>query len=327
MKIFTFFISVGVAFSFARGIYPQILGQEEKSDPSGLQIAVTYEASEGRFGDQILGYLHAKWISYRFGIELLYKPFSYSEEFVLDEIEEKWSEEKEKGFENVISWVNDLSWSHQPLKNTLYMIPFFSDLEDDRKFHPEWSSMSIDWEDIGFRALLRSLFAPVKIRPHFPGSRDFDYLTVAVHVRRGGGKDASNAYLLWPMRFPPDCYYTECLRKLCELFPGVPIYAHIFTDDLHPEDLAQNFQKQLPDVPIEFSYRKEGNGPDVHILDDFFAMMDFDCLVRSTSNYTLIPSLIGDYKVVMTPKHGYWTSVNGFCVEYYIDEVDIKMRY
>ncbi|HSX10109.1 MAG TPA: hypothetical protein VLF94_00110 [Chlamydiales bacterium] len=276
--------------------------------------AVTYEMSKGRFGDQLMGFLHAKWVSYRYNIPLLYKPFLHSEEFALHELEELWTEEKEKSFERIVTCLDELT------DNSLYVIPFFSDLKEDSIFHPEWPTLAIDWEDRGFRNALRTLFAPRKEIPQIV--HEPNCLTVALHVRKGGGVDHSNSYFIWPMRFAPDSYYIECLHRLRRLFPNREICAHIFTDDLHPEQLAAKFQSHLPD--LHFTYREQGNGPDAHVLDDFFAMAHFDCLIRSASNFTLVPSLIGDYKVIMTPKHGYWVVANG-SGEYYVDEIDMQV--
>src|SRR5579862_7273227 len=49
--------------------------------------AVTYEFTGGRLGDNLLSYLHAKWISHTRQIPLLYKPFPYSSELCLHDIE------------------------------------------------------------------------------------------------------------------------------------------------------------------------------------------------------------------------------------------------
>src|SRR5271169_5509481 len=48
---------------------------------------ILYEAPSGRFGDQLIAYMHAKWLSYRHDIPLLYKPFIFSHELLLDEKE------------------------------------------------------------------------------------------------------------------------------------------------------------------------------------------------------------------------------------------------
>ena len=50
---------------------------------------VSYRLSGGRFGDNLLAYMHAKWVSYRYEIPLVYHDFPYAKELMLEEYEEK----------------------------------------------------------------------------------------------------------------------------------------------------------------------------------------------------------------------------------------------
>ena len=288
------------------------------------ETAVTYEVSDGRFGDQLLSYLNAKWISYRYHFPLLYKPFLHAEQFALHEIETPWTEDKQNSFDQVIIHTKDNHFSHSGAASLLYVIPFFSGLHDDLKFHPEWAYFSVDWKDPGFRDLLRPLFHPRK-QPLIP-AKNTHHLSVAVHVRRGGTLDLPYSNRLWPLRFVPDSYYCECLQKLCSLFPNREIHAILFTDDPHPEAIAAHYQKTLSALPITFDYKIKETA---HDLEDLFAMMQCDCLIRSESNYSLIPALTAAYKVVMTPQHYTWlvlTDENGELYgENYIDQIDIEM--
>ena len=206
----------------------------DKQQNAQTDVAVTYDVSPGRFGDQMLCYLHAKWISYRYGFPLLYKPFLHSDAFALHEKEELWTQEKESNFQN---------------------------------------------------------------------------------------ENYSSPHMLWPLRFPPNSYYIECLHKLCLLFPGQSIYAYVFTNDPDPEQIVGELQRNLSHLPIVFSCRQQNNLSHTAVIEDFFSMMQFDCLIRSASNYSLIPAIISDYKVVMTPKHHIWL-IDGFSVENYIDQIE-----
>lgn len=290
-----------------------------------LHAAISYDVSPGRFGDQLLSYLHAKWISHHYGLPLLYKPFMHSEEFALHDLEELYSEEKEKQFDAVIEYKGDEDFSSA---TALYLIPFFSESPEDRLYHSDWIYFPVDWKEENFRGTLRACFAPRKKQPPvtFP---EEPCLKVALHVRRGGGMDQSDAYILWPLRFPPDSYYCEALRKVSALFPGTVLYVFLFTDDLKPKEIVERYRKELADLPIRWGCREEGNGPKVHVMEDFFAMMQFDCLIRSLSNYTLIPACIGNYHVVITPKHNIWiprrVPFQGQYIENYIDEMEIAI--
>lgn len=296
--------------------------------PLCSEIGVTYQLSNGiGLGDHLLGYLHAKWISYKYGATLLYKPFLYSDEFALHEIEELWTEEKEGQFKDIYRGCEESFFAAPLSDNLLHIIPFFSDLEEDQKIHPEWSTFPIDWKNREFRKLLPPLFAPRKGRTPRNTIRNTSDLTIALHIRRGGEEmPFSYAMRVWPMRFASNRYYIDCLRELSRLFPNKILYAHIFTDDPEPKRLADELKAQLKDLPLFFSYREENNCSNTYVIEDFFQMMDFDCLIRSLSNYTLVPALIADYKIVMTPKQGYWSVANRE-VEYVIDQIELEIDY
>lgn len=288
--------------------------------------AVTYFVSPGRFGDQILCYLHAKWISYHYGFPLLYKPFLHSEKFALHEKEELWTEEKQACFEQVVTHTKNGSFERPLSGSRLYFIPFFSDLAEDHVLQPNWTTFAVDWKDEGFRKVLRELFAPLKEHSFAGVIQDKSYLTVAVHVRKGGGYDFACAHMVWPLRFPPLSYYVECLYKLSLMCPDRPIYAYVFTDDPNPQKIASELEKRLRGMPITIACRSSEDQKSSAAIEDLFAMMRFDCLIRSLSNFSLLPTLICDYQVVMTPKHSYWLVLENLTVENYIDEIEMLTR-
>ena len=64
--------------------------------------AITYFWGGGRFGDKIISYTTAKWISYKCNIPLLLKPFKYSSMLRLGREEKKYAKETVKQFEEVM---------------------------------------------------------------------------------------------------------------------------------------------------------------------------------------------------------------------------------
>jgi len=52
---------------------------------------------------------------------------------------------------------------------------------------------------------------------------------------------------------------------------------------------------------ITFACRENGNRHDRNVVDDFFALTKFDCLIRSDSNYSLMASKFADYKIQISP--------------------------
>lgn len=296
-----------------------------RGDPQESSITITYELPTSRFGNCMCCYLHAKWLSYLHGLPLLYKPFFYSDEFVLHEKETPWTEEKEKGFDHIVVYDRENGLSHPPEGFSLYTVPPFSEAPDDLLYFK--GCLSVNWKDEKFRALVRSFLSPIKKYPPFPFPKGKKNLvTVAIHVRKVGGFDESNSYFVFPLRFAPESYFIECLRRLVDLFPRRPIYAYIFTDDPHPEWLAATFKSHLRELPITFDYRKDGDQYDDHEMEDLFAMTQFDCLIRSASNFSFVATLIADYKVVMTPKSYTWIVINHLATEHYINKIDIEVK-
>lgn len=290
------------------------------------QTAVSYPSPHGRFGDQLTLYLHAKWISYRDGIPLLYKPFLFSDAFALHSIETPWTKEVEARFDQVLVCEGDQQFSQD---STLYLIPYFSECQEDRVFHPDWIRIPVDWNDLGWKAVLEQVLAPSEEYPSLI-PKGFEGITVALHVRRGGGFDPVMAYQLWPLRMPPDSYYIEALQIICGLFPETPIYAHLFTDEPDPASLARLYAEHLSGYPISFGFREFGNRHDANQMADFFGLFAFDCLIRSVSNFTLVHNIIGKYRVVISPKHVLWRyrqpPVKNHYLENYIDEIDVQIR-
>src|SRR5271156_1825171 len=51
----------------------------------GNQKAITYPATGCRFGDNLLAYLNARWLSYKYNLPFLYRQFPYSDQLALHE--------------------------------------------------------------------------------------------------------------------------------------------------------------------------------------------------------------------------------------------------
>jgi hypothetical protein len=292
--------------------------------------AITYKESKGRFADRFLGYIHAKWVSHQVGIPVLYKPFLFSDQFAFDDFEEVWTLEKERSFEKKTIYTADITIEDC----ALYEIPFFSDCLDDEKITHQKPIFKMDMRDQAFRSIIKQAFTLKMERPKhlFPNIENL--FTIALHVRRGGGFDPKFPFLLWPLRFTPDSYYIDSIRLISSLFPDRPLYAYIFTDDLNPGKIAGTFASALSDLPIQFDCRREGNHHDLNIVEDFLAMMEFDCLIRSASNYSLIPAIAADYEVVISPTHSVSRTDSGITIidinvdpiEKHIDKIELYLR-
>ncbi len=142
-------------------------------------------------------------------------------------------------------------------------------------------------------------------------------LSIAVHVRRGGGVDlplcqkkpASTTHFAdkkWPAKFPPHSFYIEQIRHIAQQHRGVPLYVHIFTDDPNPSEIVDIYKKALAEFSITFGCRQKGNKHDCNVLDDLFAMKDFDFLIRPESGLSLFSQILGNHKLVIYPLHATW---------------------
>lgn len=282
----------------------------------GNTSAITYNFSGGRFGDNVLAYLHAKWLSYEYNLPFLYKPFQYSSELNMDN-EEYWYSEKIGNFSQEIL----LNRNHRkPVGvNTVFVCPYFPEIEWELK-KEYYFTFPINWKDQQFRQHVRhmiSLKKPLNLT-HPPK----DILTVAIHMREGGGFDDEEHKFKHPLKTPPVTFYSDSLNKILAMFPSQPIYCHIFTDAVDPQLWIDKILAALPNnAPIQFTYRSQGNRHDSNVLEDFFSLFNFDILIRAESNYSIVPALIHDYAVVCYPKK---YSIKGRIV--IIDEIGVEIN-
>jgi hypothetical protein len=246
---------------------------------------VSYEFSGGRFGDNLLAYLHAKWISHTQNLPLVYRPFEYSNQLVLDR----------KG---ALFRACDM--------RKFLMVPYFP--EDpweiqyglDQNQMP-WPYFAVDWENPEFRKEVCELVAPKESLQLLSGP--LSSVRVAIHFREGGTYDSPGVIEQFPMKFPPFSYYIDALLKVIELFPNKPIFCYLFTDTPNTGYVANRIKHAMPlEANVSFEFRKRSNHWRANVLEDFFSLFQFDILIRPQSNFSLIPSLLHDYAVVFFPE-------------------------
>lgn len=285
--------------------------------------AVTYEFSLGRFGDNVMSYLHAKWISFQYKIPILYRPFKYSDQLVLHykEMDLITFSRKKAGLQHKILSHNDMTID--PKKRFIYVVPYFSEFFYERVMNKQWIYFEVDWNDEGFRQEIQRMIYPINesiLNVTLPK----DHVCVALHVRRGGGWDKPESLWIDPIKFPPDSFYIDQLKKISEIFEHKKIYAFVFTDDKNPGAIVDCFKKGLLGYDnITFNWRKEGNYHDANVIEDFFAMTKFDCLIHPQSNYSMIASKLTQYKVQIFPISYH---INCEKDEVIIDKVEIVLK-
>lgn len=270
--------------------------------------AVTYTFSGGRLGDNLLSYCHAKWISYIHNIPLLYKSFEYSDQLLMHELEIPYKQELVYQFERIITLAST-DYLIEPEKGYLYVVPFFCESIFNRTDTTFPFLFHVDWYDHTFKALLQRMIC--LRHPHKICTPLSNGITVAMHVRKGTGWDIPNYQITparltasHPLRFAPDSFYIAQLKKIARIFKDDHIYVHIFTDHDNPAELAMMYKKAVSCDRVSFDYRREENNEFINVLEDFFAMLHFDCLIRADSNFSLVVSRLGNYKLQVVPWHG-----------------------
>ena len=298
---------------------------ESKKKPKIEQVCrngngLTYSFSGGRLGDNLLAYFHAKWAAYQTGLPFFYHPFPYSDAFSLSKRDRQLSS---NSFHNQIT-IQQLQEIEKTPSSTLFTVPYFPESFFEYQTRSLWMLhlpyYSVDWKEPAFRAEVAACLKPTQTIPTFKFPQGC--INVGVHIRRGGGLDTSLAHHLLPLKFPPDDYYIQQIRTIAAIFPDQKIYIHIFTDDLNPKEIARNYKRALHNPQLKFGYRKKNNRPDANVLEDFFAMQKFDCLILCQSNYSLVASKVKDYTILITPIHAVWMENR-----WIIDEIELSFLF
>ncbi len=256
---------------------------------------VTYEFSGGRFGDCLLSYLHAKWLSYTYQIPLLYRPFPYSSELALHE--------KEKRYQPFYLLKHSMVKLGASLPcpaggSCIYECPYFPTIPDNEWEDPQTYRFSIDWNNEEFKNIAREMIAP--LRPLQLTLPPKNTINIALHIREGGGFEKGLFH--FPLKMPPLSFYLEAFSKILAEFEGFSIYCYLFTDALEPARLAKKLQKAVPQgAPVFIDYRKKGNHHAANVLEDFFSFFHFDVLICPQSNYSGVAAAMGDFAMTYFP--------------------------
>lgn len=272
--------------------------------------AVTYRLSGGRMGDNLMAYMHAKWVSHHCDLPLIYFRFPFSDQFVFDDVEIKASFLGDLDYafrvlkpgENLVKMVRQTDLP----KKVLFIIPYFpespSEISASLSSQQPFPYFRTNWEDPIFRKKLKELIAPKKAIKSFPLPKD--KITVAVHIRRGGsfGSDTDSIKTQYPLKFPSDEFFLEQLRRLYELLERQSLYVYLFTDDENPAIIKAKYQEHLLDLDMEIHCREKGNRWNTNVLEDFFALTQFDCAIHGESNFAICAGILADYKVEIFPQ-------------------------
>ena len=302
---------------------------------------ITYEFSGGRMGDNLITYLHAKWIAYKHGLTLLYRPFPNSDKFMLHQYEQA-AHNNEPAPQNIIeskpqpsidknrylslqrNYVakpkpvaqntpnqtvpnNEISITKENYRTLhlddqeIFKIPYFSDYQHEYPegyFSPE-SSFTIDWHDEEFKEILRTHIAPAEQLEHIIQPPE-NTISVAMHVRNGGRYE-QRSMKSDQLKYPPNSFFAEQLKYVCQKYPDKKIYAFIFTDSLNPREIADEILDKVKEFDVIIKYRPEDTSDTSYVLDDFFSIPLFNVLIRPCSNFSYVAGRLGNYLLEITP--------------------------
>jgi len=297
---------------------------------SSKNNAITYKLS-GRFGDNILQYSRAKWLSFKYNIPLLYKPFKHSDKLAMHHLEKTtYTPEIEKQFKHIINLKSDFHININT--NTAHTLFIKGNIQQSTKI-PYNIILLYEYmiQHPQFGEELKKMLQPTI--PLSTINLPADQVAVAVHVRKGSGSDkplispqeySNHEHLItyqeqlmekgyffadqnWPTKFPPEQYYIDQIKKLSSLLNDVPLFVYIFTDDQNPQEIAERFKKAIKKPNITFAYKENNtfNYRD-HVIEDYYNMAQFDCLIRSSSHFAFAAQLLGNHKIIIYPQHAQW---------------------
>lgn len=263
-----------------------------------ILYAVTYEFSGGRFGDNLLSYLHAKWISYIYEIQLFYKPFPFSSDLQLHDREICLDNKQIRHFQrrSIFNFQENL----KDASPTLFICPYFPEDPSFQRLNPKGHRFDVNWKDPEFKKIAQEMIAPKgELLLTIPPKTT---VNIAIHIREGGGYDTDHTRLWDPLKLPPLHFYIQGLLEVLEQFHDRPIYCYLFTDAIEPHLLAEELQQAIPkQIPIQIDYRRTQNRHDANVLEDFFSFFHFDVLIHPQSNYSIVAEKIGDFAIIYTP--------------------------
>lgn len=292
------------------------------------QRCISFEPWQGRLGDQLWNICKSLLLADKYKLPFICKPFSQMDQFAISQTVSENTETptriKKVSNESDIEKLKD--------KDVLFLTNFYT------KPHDLLYNYCLEHKT--FQQKLRAHFAPSSSTPPML-TLPTDIITVALHIRKGSKfdtqlssvqeyldqreiiqytkskqqlpvhskecKTASSAMdRRYPLKFPPNQYYIDAIHKLSELYNHQPLYIHLFTDHYNPEALLKKIKQAVNRDTITWATRSNRQKQETTILDDFFAMTHFKCLIRGDSSFSKVVQLLGNFQTIIYPINGVW---------------------
>ena len=291
--------------------------------------------SHDRFGDKIIEYCIAKYFSLLYQIPLCFKSFEGSEKLNMSMYEEKYDMNIEKKYPHKILVRSENEIASNLYPGTMFMIELEMPIIPLQKINavlyrptepdPIFKKMQ---ENKEFATKIRKMIAP--IHPFMNLTLPKDSITVAVHVRKGSYHDLDLGPLTSeqifnktkfgidfyaPTKFPPEQFYIDQIKRLLALFKSSKFFIHIFTDDNNPEQIVQRFRHCINSDNVEFSYFHSNHYWHDTFVEDYYAMSQFDILIRPNSHLSGVSQLLGHHKLILWPNSCAWEANRLYILE------------
>ncbi len=286
--------------------------------------AISYGFSEEKtFGDTILGYAQARYLSYMTSLPFLYHPFDFSEQLHIgyDALPyathaSQYSRQFHiKTGETLTEFLSQIRNPDTP--STLFIVDYFPLDFSFWVFDKITENLILNtpWHDAGFATILKNALRPKLPIPDFTKR---NHLNVAVHVIAScDGRDVQSSTAL-PKKYQNCDYLKHQIEKVYAWNLKRPMYVFLFSNTSTPLDLLKEFRQHFKNYTIEFDIQTLKD-PDCNTtVQDFFAMQTFDVLIATQSNYSMMASLMGTFDMVMFP-----IRVHGNYPNYRINQVQV----
>ena len=265
--------------------------------------SITYSINTGRLGDHIITYLKCRRAAQIHNLNFIPKAFEHSEHFFIS-IRTPNLPYKRIRIRSEAEIKHHLNTDILLISDIFFNIDLLDAIKD-----PE------------YKAMIQKIFL---IKPEVKITIPDGYTSVAVHVRKGSSNDPPlladqdvkhrrrvYAEHHWPLKFPPNQYYIDQLRHLITLLQNKKLFIYIFTDHKDPAHLKHLFEETLKEYNnLKFACRNQSISYQGTIVDDLVSMAQFDCLIRSESNFSKVAHFIGNNKLVIYPVSFHWQGKN-----------------
>jgi hypothetical protein len=246
-----------------------------KTEAEKTRYAITYLPGGGRLGDKIVTYLKAKYLAQKYNVPLIFFPLNYTHQFAMSTLEPKKQKFDEVSADRVIQIYSDtdlaflLKKKFPGAKKILFLCGYNTSLQAGKDFGEGLEIINLyTVQNKQFGDNVKRMLTPTRTVtiPELPKDR----ITVAVHIRKGGGYDAPlKAQQYFNVGLPVTYSIIDVRKDTIANFPTFNMATtpytdfpealkwtveHAFTEKVPPEqfyvDQIKKLSEMLGDAPL-----------------------------------------------------------------------------